>query len=146
MPIPDFQSFMQSMLAFAADGEEHSSAQAREARAEAFQTIRSELASDLRLRLQGSSPRFFETLVVELLLKMGYGRNRADPGRALAHSCDEGNDCITSEDRLGLDTIYIQAKRWTGMIGRPELQRLSGYARWQTGPLGIILTTGAFPP
>src|SRR5207302_682958 len=81
---------------------------------QAYQSIRAELAAELLGHVKAGTPQFFEDLVVELLLKMGYGRNRAEAGRAIGRSGDEGIDGIISEDRLGLETIYVQAKRWEG--------------------------------
>lgn len=87
----------------------------------AHQQIRSDLAADLIRRIKDSPPSFFERLVVELLVKMGYGSSRKDAGKALGKSGDEGIDGIINEDRLGLDNIYIQAKRWEGTVGRTEI-------------------------
>lgn len=110
----------------------------------AYQSIRAELSSALLSRVKGASPAFFERLVVELLLKMGYGRNRAEAGRAIGASGDEGIDGIISEDRLGLDTIYIQAKRWTGTVGRPEIQKFVGALHGKRARKGVFITTGIF--
>ena len=79
--------------------------------------------------MKRSSPSFFEQLVVELLVKMGYGGSRRDAARAVGQVGDEGIDGIIDEDRLGLDSIYIQAKRWdTGSVGRPEIQKFVGHS------------------
>lgn len=111
---------------------------------QAYQSIRSELASELLGRVKASSPQFFEDLVVELLLKMGYGRNRAEAGEAIGRSGDEGIDGIISEDRLGLETIYLQAKRWDGTVGRPEIQKFVGALHGKRARKGVFITTGAF--
>lgn len=111
---------------------------------EAYQSLRSQLASDLLMRVKEGTPTFFESLVVELLLKMGYGRSRADAGRAIGASGDEGIDGIISEDRLGLDTIYIQAKRWEGTVGRPEIQKFVGALHGKRARKGVFITTGSF--
>jgi len=111
---------------------------------QAYQSIRKDLASELLTKVKVSSPRFFETLVVELLLKMGYGRSRADAGKAIGASGDEGLDGIISEDRLGLDTIYIQAKRWDGTVGRPEIQKFVGALHGKRARKGVFITTGTF--
>lgn len=111
---------------------------------QAFQSIRSELAAELLSRVKANTPRFFERLVVELLLAMGYGRNRAEAGRAIGSSGDEGIDGVISEDRLGLETIYIQAKRWEGTVGRPEIQKFVGALHGKRARKGVFLTTGAF--
>lgn len=110
----------------------------------AYQSIRASLVSELLAKVKTSSPSFFERLVVELLLKMGYGGNRAEAGRAIGSSGDEGIDGIISEDRLGLDTIYIQAKRWDGTVGRPEIQKFVGALHGKRARKGVFLTTGAF--
>jgi restriction system protein len=111
---------------------------------QSYQSIRKDLASELLMKVKASSPRFFETLVVELLLKMGYGRSRADAGKAIGASGDEGVDGIISEDRLGLDTIYIQAKRWGGTVGRPEIQKFVGALHGKHARKGVFITTGTF--
>jgi restriction system protein len=111
---------------------------------QSYQSIRAELVSDVLFRVKSSSPQFFESLVVELLLKMGYGRNRAEAGRAIGGAGDEGIDGIISEDRLGLDTIYIQAKRWDGTVGRPEIQKFVGALHGKRARKGVFITTGFF--
>jgi restriction system protein len=111
---------------------------------QAYQRIRADLTSELLVRVKAGSPRFFESLVVELLLKMGYGSNRAEAGRAIGHVGDEGVDGIISEDRLGLETIYIQAKRWDGTVGRPEVQKFVGALHGKRARKGVFLTTGTF--
>lgn len=73
-----------------------------------------------------ASPAFFELLVVDVLVRMGYGGSRKDAGEAIGQAGDEGIDGIIKEDRLGLDIIYIQAKRWASTVGRPEVQRFVG--------------------
>jgi restriction system protein len=110
----------------------------------AYQTIRAELATELLARVKASSPSFFERLVVELLLNMGYGRNRAEAGRAIGGTGDEGIDGLISEDRLGLDAIYIQAKRWEGTVGRPDIQRFVGALHGKRARKGVFITTGTF--
>jgi restriction system protein len=110
----------------------------------AYQTIRAELATDLLARVKASSPGFFEQLVIELLLKMGYGRSRTETGRAIGRTGDEGIHGVISEDRLGLDTIYIQAKRWQGTVGRPDIQRFVGALHGRRARKGVFLTTGSF--
>jgi restriction system protein len=111
---------------------------------QAYQSIRAEVVSELLTRLKANSPSFFENLVVELLLKMGYGRNRAEAGAAIGGAGDEGIDGIISEDRLGLDKIYIQAKRWDGNVGRPEIQKFVGALHGKRARKGVFLTTGSF--
>ncbi len=110
-----------------------------------YQKIRSNLASQLLDRIKQSSPAFFEKLVVELLVKMGYGGSRSDAGRAVGKSGDGGIDGIIKEDRLGLDVIYIQAKRWDGnAVGRRDVQQFAGALQGQRANKGIFLTTSRF--
>jgi restriction system protein len=110
----------------------------------AYENIRAELAAELLARVKASSPGFFERLVVELLLKMGYGRSRAEAGRAIGGTGDEGIDGLISEDRLSLDTIYIQAERWEGTVGRPEIQRFVGALHGRRARKGVFIITGTF--
>lgn len=109
-----------------------------------FQRIRQDLAQEILSRVKACSPSFFERLVVELLVKMGYGGSRKDAGQAVGRSGDEGIDGIIKEDRLGLDTIYIQAKRWQGVVGRPEIHRFAGALLGQRARKGIFITTSEF--
>jgi len=88
----------------------------------AYQELRSNLANELLTHISENSPEFFEHLVVKLLVKMGYGGSIKDAGQSMGRSGDEGIDGIIKEDKLGLDVIYIQAKRWQGSVGRPEVQ------------------------
>jgi restriction system protein len=89
-------------------------------------------------------PTFFERLVVELLVKMGYGGSRRDAGERIGQSGDGGIDGIIKEDRLGLDTIYIQAKRWQGSVGRPEIQKFVGALQGQRAKKGVFITTSSY--
>ena len=102
------------------------------------------LASELLTRIQTAAPDFFERLVVELLLKMGYGGSRQDAGRAIGRSGDGGIDGIINEDRLGLDSIYLQAKRWENPVGRPEIQKFAGALAEHRAKKGVFITTSAF--
>lgn len=111
---------------------------------EAHIKLTSSLASELLDNIKSCSPSFFERLVVELLLKMGYGGTRADAGRAIGQSGDGGIDGIIDEDRLGLDAIYIQAKRWEGVVGRPEIQKFVGALQGQRAHKGVFITTSDF--
>lgn len=95
-------------------------------------------------RLKACDPTFFERLVVELLLKMGYGKNLAEAGKAIGRSGDEGIDGVISEDKLGLDSVYLQAKRWAGSVGRPEIQKFVGALHGKGARKGVFLTTGNF--
>lgn len=102
------------------------------------------LASEVLARVKAGSPMFFEKLVVELLLKLGYGGSRADAGHAVGRAGDEGIDGVISEDRLGLDVIYLEAKRWDGCVGRPEIQKFVGALHGKRAKKGVFITTGSF--
>ncbi|MGB9243668.1 MAG: restriction endonuclease [Candidatus Acidiferrales bacterium] len=103
-----------------------------------------DLASEILSRVKKCSPQFFERLVVELLLKMGYGGSREEAGEAIGTSGDEGIDGVISEDRLGLDTIYLQAKRWEGTVGRPEIHKFVGALHGKRAKKGVFITTSTF--
>lgn len=111
---------------------------------ENYQQIRKKLAADLLEKIKSNSPGFFEKLVVDLLVKMGYGGSREDAGRAVGGSGDGGIDGIINEDRLGLDVVYIQAKRWEGSVSRPEIQRFAGALQGQRARKGVFITTSNF--
>jgi restriction system protein len=106
--------------------------------------LHGQLAAELLEVVKQSSPEFFEQLVVDLLLALGYGGSRADAGRTVGKSGDGGIDGIINEDRLGLDVIYIQAKRWEGVVGRPEIQKFAGALQGQRARKGIFITTSEF--
>jgi restriction system protein len=110
----------------------------------AHQQIRGDLASELLKRIKAAPPAFFERLVVELLVRMGYGGSRKEAGKALGKSGDEGIDGIIDEDRLGLDTIYLQAKRWEGTVGRPEIQKFVGALHGKRARKGVFITTSGY--
>lgn len=117
-----------------------------EALEDAYLNIRKSLALELRTRIIELSPVFFEKLVVELVVKMGYGGSIKDAGKAIGKSGDEGIDGTIKEDKLGLDIIYIQAKRWQvgNVVGRPEIQKFVGALAGQGAKKGIFLTTSSF--
>lgn len=110
----------------------------------AYKTLRDDLAEELLQQLKTTPPSLFEKIVVELLVKMGYGGTRQDAGRAIGRSGDEGVDGIIKEDRLGLDIIYVQAKRWENTVGRPEVQKFAGALQGQRARKGIMISTSAF--
>lgn len=115
-----------------------------EALESAYERLRSELAAEILLTLKVAEPVLFEEIVVDLLVKMGYGGSRKDAGHAIGRRGDEGIDGIIKEDRLGLDIIYIQAKRWDATIGRPEIQKFAGALDGQRAKKGIFITTSDF--
>ena len=110
----------------------------------AHQGLRAQLGQELLARILACSPSFFEQLVVELLVKMGYGGSRRDAGERIGQTGDGGIDGIIKEDRLGLDTIFIQAKRWQGTVGRPEIQKFVGALQGQRARKGVFITTSAY--
>lgn len=112
----------------------------------AYQNIRQSLAQELIDTVRRLSPAFFERLVVELLVKMGYGGSIKDAGKAIGKTGDEGIDGTIKEDKLGLDIIYIQAKRWQSgnVIGRPELHKFVGALAGQGAKKGIFISTSSF--
>lgn len=106
--------------------------------------INEKLSDDLVTTIQACSPSFFEKLVIDLLVKMGYGGSLREAGEVIGKSGDEGIDGIIKEDRLGLDTIYVQAKRWKGQVGRPEIQKFAGALLGKKAKKGILITTSDF--
>jgi len=111
----------------------------------AYENLRDELAEELLARLKKISPPFFERVVVDLLVKMGYGGSRADAGKAIGRSGDGGIDGIIKEDKLGLDVLYIQAKRWdNNPVGRPDVMQFAGALQAQRANKGIFITTSRF--
>lgn len=110
----------------------------------AYQSLRDGLTSDLLQQIKANPPSLFENMVVELLVKMGYGGSHKDAAKAIGKTGDEGIDGIIKEDRLGLDIIYIQAKRWEHTVGRPEIQKFAGALQGQHAKKGIFITTSSF--
>ena len=109
-----------------------------------YNQLREQLAEELLAEVKEAPPDFFERLVVDLLLAMGYGGSRQDAGRAIGRGGDGGIDGIINEDRLGLDVIYIQAKRWEGTVGRPEIQKFAGALQGNRARKGVFITTSNF--
>lgn len=110
----------------------------------AYQRVRRQIEADLLREIMENSPDFLEQVVVDLVVRMGYGGSRKDAGEALGRSGDEGIDGIIKEDPLGLDIIYLQAKRWEGSVGRPEIQKFAGALQGQRARKGIFITTSNF--
>lgn len=109
-----------------------------------YQTAPEELKEELIARIKVASPAFFERLVVELLVRLGYGGSREDAGQTLGRSSDGGIGGVIKKDRLGLDVIYLQAKHWEGTVGRPEIQKFAGALQGQRAKKGVFLTTSSF--
>ena len=111
---------------------------------EGYRLARAALAAELRERIQAMSPAGFEQLVIDLLTAMGYGGAYEDAAKVVGRSGDEGIDGVIKEDRLGLDTIYVQAKRWQSSVGRPEIQRFAGALQGQRARKGVFITSSTF--
>ena len=109
-----------------------------------YRQLRKQTEQDLLQRVLSSSPRFFEELVVELHVRMGYGGSRDDAGKALGRSGDGGIDGVIKEDPLGLDAVYLQAKRWQNNVGRPEIQGFVGSLEGERARKGVFITTAGF--
>jgi len=122
-----------------------SAATPSEALETAYENLRDELADELLARLKKSPASFFERVVVELFVKLGYGGSRADAGKAVGKTGDGGIDGIIKEDKLGLDIVYIQAKRWeNNPVGRPDVMQFAGALQAQKANKGIFITTSRF--
>lgn len=111
---------------------------------QAYQQLRDEVANELLHLIKGNTPEFFEKLVVQLIVAMGYGGSVQEAGKATRKTADEGVDGVIKEDRLGLDAIYLQAKRWEGVVGRPEIQKFVGALHGQRARKGVFITTSRF--
>ena len=110
-----------------------------------YQQIRAKVAEDLLQQIKANSPAFFEKLVIDLLVKMGYGGSRED-AQTVGRSGDGGIDGVINEDRLGLDVIYVQAKRWAGKVGEPPIRDFVGALDGEGVQKGIFITTSDFHP
>lgn len=110
----------------------------------AFHELEGSLASELLQTVKQCPPEFFERLVVDILIKMGYGGSRKEAGQAVGKTSDGGIDGIIKEDKLGLDIIYIQAKRWESTVSRPDIQKFAGALQGQRARKGIFITTSNF--
>ena len=109
-----------------------------------YQGLRRALAQELLDRVRTCSPRIFEKLVVDLLVAIGYGGSRKDAGQAIGRCGDDGIDGIIKEDKLGLDVVYIQAKRWEATVGRPTVQEFAGSLEGHRARKGVLITTSKF--
>lgn len=152
---PEYRAFVGGRAKGAAESRAQS--QAPEASAEmvatpherleaAYGELRSALADDLLERMHRQTPKFFERLVVDVLFAMGYGGSRADAAQVVGKSGDEGIDGIIREDRLGLDNVYIQAKKWDSSIGPREIDRFIGSLTRKRATKGVFITTGTYTP
>jgi restriction system protein len=109
-----------------------------------YELLRASLAAQLIERVRQASPAFFEQLVVDVLLAMGYGGSQEDAARVVGQSGDGGIDGIIKEDRLGLESIYVQAKRWEATVGRPMVQQFAGALHGHRARKGVMITTSNF--
>ena len=145
---PDYLSFKENLSTNSQtetkSNEAESTSTPEEILENAYSKLNASLVVVILENIMQCSPNFFERLVVELLLSMGYGGTRAGAGRAIGQSGDGGIDGIIDEDRLGLDAIYIQAKRWEGVVGRPEIQKFVGALQGQRAHKGVFITTSEF--
>lgn len=146
MLYPDFQEFQRRHKEKKNDIEapEISSKTPLENLEDSYTTLRSNLADELLSNIAKCSPAFFENLVVDLLVGMGYGGSIADAGQSIGRSGDGGIDGIIKEDKLGLDIIYIQAKRWEGPVGAKEVRNFVGALAGQKANKGVFITTSNF--
>ncbi len=115
-----------------------------EAIANGYATLRANLAAELLERIMAKPSGFFEKLVVDLLLAMGYGGSRAEAGTVTKASGDGGIDGVINEDRLGLDAVYVQAKRWAKTVGVEELRSFVGALSAHKAHKGVFITTSGF--
>jgi restriction system protein len=137
-PRPDGATQAELPVADAATPEERA--------ASAYRELRGTLASDLLERVAEQSPEFLEDVVLDVLHAMGYGGSRDDAAERLGRSGDEGVDGVIRQDKLGLDLIYVQAKKWSNPVGRPEIQRFVGALQGQRARKGVFITTSSFSP
>jgi len=111
----------------------------------AYQKLHSELSKELINIVKTCTPSFFEKLVIDLLITMGYGGSRKEAGKAMGKSGDGGIDGIINEDKLGLDVIYLQAKRWENSVPVKEIRDFTGALASKKAKKGIFITTSSFP-
>ena len=142
---PGFIEFQTAKKVAEPEREEAGSKTPREQMETGYQNIKRDVETELLSIIKSCSPVFFERLVVELLVVMGYGGSVPDAGQAIGRTGDEGIDGIIKEDKLGLDLVYIQAKRWEKtVVGRPEIQKFVGSLHGQRARKGVFITTSTF--
>jgi restriction system protein len=110
----------------------------------AHEELRDALADDLLRRVRAGSPKFFEHLVIRLLVAMGYGGGQVDRAEVTGKSGDEGIDGVIREDRLGLDMVYVQAKKWENTVGPGEIDKFVGSLMRKKATKGVFITSGTF--
>lgn len=145
----EFRAFLErgkrSSKRSGSEHEDESTRTPEESLQSAYNRLRAAIEGDLLEQVKNASPEFFERLVVELLVAMGYGGSFKDAAEAIGKSGDEGIDGIIKEDRLGLDRILVQAKRWTeNTVGRREIQSFAGSLEGARARKGVFITTSSF--
>ena len=144
MQFPSFQEFQIRHKTKKTGGDNFVPKTPLEILEDSYLTLRSDLADDLLASIAKCSPEFFENLVVELLVGMGYGGSIIDAGQTIGKSGDGGIDGIIKEDKLGLDIVYIQAKRWGNSVGSKEIRDFVGALAGQKANKGVFITTSTF--
>ena len=145
MRFPEFVAFQSASHDDTSDEDEIESHDTPDELLEAtYRGLRRSLADELLERIAGCSPEFFETLVVTLLVAMGYGGSREEAGKSIGRSGDGGIDGIINEDRLGLDIIYVQAKRWAANVSEPTVREFAGSLDGRRAKKGVLITTSGF--
>jgi restriction system protein len=141
----EFADFQKPLTtASASESAEESAKTPEELLESSHQSMRQRLAAEVLDAVRNVSPAFFEKLVVDLLVAMGYGGTAEDAGQAVGGSGDGGVDGIIKEDKLGLDAVYVQAKRWSGTVGRPVVQAFAGSLEGHRARKGVLITTSDF--
>ena len=140
----EFRNSSKSVSEESGDVQEYEESTPEELMGIGHRKLQNDLAYELLDNIKRCSPSFFERLVIDLLVKIGYGGSREDAGKAIGKSGDEGIDGIIKEDKLGLDIIYVQAKKWENPVSRPEIQKFAGALQGQRAKKGIFITTSAF--
>lgn len=142
---PEYLDFKNYKKEFEPKAEDNEISTPQERLESSYLELRAQLSHDLLERVMKSTPTFFEKLVVKLLVKLGYGGSMVDAGQAIGRSGDDGIDGIIKEDKLGLDVVNIQAKRWESRtVGRPEIQAFAGSLEGHRSKKGVFITTSKF--
>jgi restriction system protein len=145
MQFPEFQEFRgDNNGEQVPDKEAESTDTPEEAIEKSYRALRAEIVADVLARLKTCTPAFFEQIVVQLVVRMGYGGSLKDAGQAVGKSHDGGIDGVIKQDKLGLDVVYLQAKRWENTVGRREVQQFAGALAGQQANRGVFITTSDF--
>jgi restriction system protein len=145
---PEFVAFQKGSQKSGHDepGEHEKTETPEEQLANAYKVLREALATDVLEAVKKTSPSFFEEVVIDLLVRMGYGGSVEDAGKAIGRPGDGGIDGIIKEDKLGLDFVYVQANRWAASGGRPVVQAFAGSLEGVRARKGVFITTSSFTP